>query len=119
MGRKTWESLPDSSKPLSNRLNVVLTRNQEYAFNCPEGQTPPLIFPSLLDSLESLSASKKVAEIFLIGGQRVFEDALTEEMRQLCKLIISTRINKDYDADVFMPKFEDFFEPIFISKTYS
>ena len=28
MGRKTWDSIPDKYKPLPERLNIVLTRNQ-------------------------------------------------------------------------------------------
>ena len=26
MGRKTWDSLPDAHRPLSNRVNIVLTK---------------------------------------------------------------------------------------------
>jgi len=36
-----------------------------------------------------------------------------------CKLVIGTRINRDYESDVFMPAFEDRFEPLFVSQTYS
>ena len=30
MGRKTWESIPDKYKPLSNRLNIILSNDSEY-----------------------------------------------------------------------------------------
>jgi len=56
-----------------------------------------------------------VKEIFIIGGQSLFEEAVSEKYRNLCKLIIATRINKDFEADVTMPVFEDNFSPLFIS----
>jgi dihydrofolate reductase / thymidylate synthase len=38
-----------------------------------------------------------------------------------CKLVIKTRINKDFEVDTFMPKMdeENVFTKLFISKTYS
>lgn len=48
----------------------------------------------------------------------MFEEAVST-YRDLCKLIIATRINKVYEADVLMPAFEDHFTPLFISQTYS
>jgi dihydrofolate reductase len=30
MGRKTWESIPESKRPLAGRLNVVLSRNSNF-----------------------------------------------------------------------------------------
>lgn len=37
-----------------------------------------------------------------------------------CKLIIKTRVNKEFECDTFMPKINDeTFTNLFISKTYS
>ena len=30
MGRKTWESIPTKFRPLPNRFNVIVTRQEEY-----------------------------------------------------------------------------------------
>ena len=30
MGRKTWESIPPKFRPLRDRMNIVVSRNQEY-----------------------------------------------------------------------------------------
>ena len=30
MGRKTWESIPDTFKPLENRFNIILSNNEKY-----------------------------------------------------------------------------------------
>jgi dihydrofolate reductase len=30
MGRKTWESIPSKFRPLSNRLNIILSRDEDY-----------------------------------------------------------------------------------------
>lgn len=51
----------------------------------------------------------------MIGGQALYEEALSDDLSHLCKLVIGTRINCEYEADVFLPAFEDRFEPLFIS----
>ena len=30
MGRKTWESIPSSRRPLANRVNLVISSNPDY-----------------------------------------------------------------------------------------
>ena len=35
MGRKTWESIPKKFRPLSNRYNIVLSRNPNYDLLIP------------------------------------------------------------------------------------
>jgi len=101
---------------LANRLNVVLSRNLDYKPDC---KSDLCVFPSLTQALDHLNAVEQVKEIFIIGGQSLFEEAISEQYRHLCKMIIATRINKDYESDVFMPAIEDHFTPLYISQTYS
>ena len=116
MGRKTWESIPLSKRPLQNRLNIVLSRNADYnpEYNQESNAPAPLVCPSLGQALSDASENTDVAEIFVIGGQSLYEEALSDELKHLCKLAIVTRINREYESDVFMPAFEDGFEPVFI-----
>lgn len=30
MGRNTWESIPETFRPLKNRMNIVISRNSAY-----------------------------------------------------------------------------------------
>ena len=106
MGRKTWESVPLNMRPLPGRLNVILSTNTDYKPVFKEGQkdTPaPLLFPNLESALLHLSDMANIGEIYVVGGQGVFQQCLTE-YQDLCKFVIVTRINKDYEADVFMPE---------------
>ncbi len=59
-----------------------------------------------------------VNEIFVIGGSSLFELALNK-YANYCKLVILTRINKDFECDVFMPKMDDeVFTNMYTSKTF-
>jgi dihydrofolate reductase len=119
MGRKTYESLPANMQPLPDRLNFILTANKDYQPKCKDGATPPRVFPSMEAALEAASFEPNVGEIFVIGGHNLYAKSLSE-FEHLCKLVIRTRINKDFKADVMMPEIpKDKFTPIFISQTYS
>ena len=78
MGRNTWESLPDSFKPLPERINVVLTKNPAYLL--PKSV---LQYPSLENATESMLAMS-CARIFVIGGAVVYQKAIKMGLLTLC-----------------------------------
>lgn len=96
MGRKTWDALPIKFKPLPGRINVVLSRNEDL--DLPEGV---LLFGSLDEALTALSTSNKIDQIFVIGGGQIYEEAILHiELER----IYLTRIEADFDCDVFFPE---------------
>jgi dihydrofolate reductase / thymidylate synthase len=106
MGRKTWESIPTKFRPLSNRLNVVLSRNSnvrtEYAI--PD---EVLTAASLTDALAMLSAAdmcKTIDKIFVIGGEDAYREAVASSN---CDKVYLTIVEKDVpDADTFFPRLD-------------
>ena len=85
MGRKTFESI---GKPLPGRLNIVLSK-QAIAI---EGVS---VFHSLGQALESV---QDYAEVMIIGGANLFEQALP-----LAQRIYLTIIHHQFPADVYFP----------------
>ncbi|PIZ94257.1 MAG: hypothetical protein COX81_04050 [Candidatus Magasanikbacteria bacterium CG_4_10_14_0_2_um_filter_37_12] len=67
MGRKTWESIPENHRPLQNRTNVVITRNNDYEL--PEGV-------ERYDSIQEALLKHKDEEIVGFGGQKIFEEMI-------------------------------------------
>jgi len=103
MGRKTWESIPSKLRPLKERTNVVITSQTSKELGVPDNVTVASDISTALQNLENLVRDDKalpVGRAFIIGGARVYEDAL--KLPQL-KHILLTRINKDYDCDTFFP----------------
>jgi dihydrofolate reductase len=76
MGRKTWDSIPAKFRPLPNRLNVILSRGlvEGGGSNDENGMTE--VHSDLELALLSVSKNPKVAEVFIIGGASVYEQAL-------------------------------------------
>lgn len=72
MGRGTWESLPAAVRPLPGRRNVVLTRRADYRADGAQ----------VVDSLDAaLAAASAADDIWVIGGQRVYQLALPRAQR--------------------------------------
>ena len=71
MGRKTWTSLDDTHKPLSNRVNVVLTHNNEYARAIRAAGAYP--FTYMKDALTFLN-NLQLCKVFVIGGATLYND---------------------------------------------
>merc|ERR1719336_3586208 len=117
MGRNTWDSIPAKFRPLSGRLNVVLTRSADSdSFVSPY---PPdvLVASSVASAVDKLAARADVAEIFVIGGQAAYQEAV--ELPS-CTRIFLTRIAKDFECDAFFPAFDQSqFVPVHVSATRS
>lgn len=109
MGRKTFESI---GKPLPNRMNIVVTRNQSW--------TPFMVNPlgcRVCNSMEEAikkgaafaKASASQREIFIIGGGEIYKQGI----KYADKLYL-TLVNKEYpDADAFFPDYSAFKKVIF------
>ena len=92
MGRKTFESLPKGALP--NRRNIVLSRHSgAEAFPGAEA------YASLQEALKACSADEQV---FVIGGESVYAEALP-----LADRLCLTHIQAIPDeADAYFPEYE-------------
>ena len=112
MGRKTWESIPSTKRPLQNRLNVVLTSTpDEFRKQLDEAGTPQenvMVCSNFETAMVDLSADQGVNEIFVIGGSSLYEMSINGQYQDYCKMIIATRINKLFECDTFIPEIENF-----------
>ena len=89
MGRRTWESI---GKPLPKRLNIVVTRQENYA---AEDVT-------VVHSLEDGIVAAGTQRIFLIGGGEMYKEALPIA----CQMHI-TRIDALIDGDTKFPEIDE------------
>ena len=94
MGRITWDSLPLNRRPLKARKNVVVTKNKD--FKAGEGVT---VVHSIEQAIQA--ADDRVADIFVIGGAKIFEEFMK---KQRVDGIYLTRIKKEFKCDTFFPK---------------
>ncbi|MDR1934806.1 MAG: dihydrofolate reductase [Candidatus Accumulibacter sp.] len=90
MGRGTWESLPEKFRPLPGRLNVVVSRNRDYA--APGA--------ALAGSLaEAIEKGGDAGESFVIGGAELYRQAMP-----LAGRLYLTEIAADFSGDAFFPE---------------
>lgn len=88
MGRRTFESI---GKPLPKRRNLVLSRDPTFA---PEGAE---VLSGLEQAFEA-AASGDADEVFVIGGEQVFAEALPRADR-----ILFTLVHAELPGDTFFP----------------
>ena len=84
MGRKTLESFPNGL-PLNNRTNIVLTRNPNY-------KVKDAIVVHNMDELHKELKKYNSDDIFVIGGEKIYEQLLDE-----CDTAHVTKINYAYE----------------------
>ena len=100
MGRKTWESIPQKFRPLEDRINVVLTSKLYYD---PEGAIVINNLDLFLENPVNF-IPEKFNEIFIIGGQTLYNTMLSDYLDYVNKIYV-TEIYKDFECDCFCPEF--------------
>jgi dihydrofolate reductase len=90
MGRRTWESLPDSFRPLPGRHNIVVSRNPAY-------QAPEATLAASLE--EAILKAGDAAEVFVIGGAELYRQAMP-----LAHRLYLTEIEESFAGDVCFPE---------------
>ncbi|KAK4803235.1 hypothetical protein SAY86_001438 [Trapa natans] len=100
MGRKTWESIPSEYRPLTGRLNVVLTRSGSFDIATAENVLICGSMPSALEMLASSPYSLSIQSVFVIGGGEIYREALNAPQ---CDAIHITEINGSIQCDTFIP----------------
>ena len=85
MGRKTFESI---GKPLTNRRNIIITRNSEYEVDDCE------IVSSLEEALFLTGGN-----CFIIGGGEIYRQSL-----EIADKIYLTLVHREFEGDVTFPE---------------
>ncbi len=96
MGGKTFEAI---GKPLSGRLNIVLSRKKNA-----DAKENLYFFDNLSDAL-NFAERKLFGRVYVIGGESIFRQTI-----DLADELVLSFIKKEYDGDKFFPieKIEDF-----------
>ena len=91
MGRHTFESLPNGALP--HRKNIVISKSQTIFKGCTR----------VSSFEEALSMCQKEAEVFVIGGEQVYKEAIS----QADKLYLTEIDALPQQADAFFPAYDD------------
>jgi dihydrofolate reductase/thymidylate synthase len=104
MGRKTWESIPAKFRPLEQRLNIVLSTDEDVRskYSVPDSV---LTAASLEGAMSLLRDDQSIAQVFVIGGESLYREALASPLIQI--LYITEIFHRDHsafsDLDTFFP----------------
>ena len=94
MGRKNWESIPEKYRPLPDRKNIIVTRNNNFKY---KGAT---IVSSIEKAIEEARSSED-EEIFIIGGGEIYKLGF----KYVDKLYI-TEINAEVKGNTYFPEWD-------------
>lgn len=95
MGRKNFDSLPPSFKPLPNRTNIVITRNKDWK---AEGT---VVFHTIEEGM-NYAKKQGEGELFIIGGGQIYKQGLPIAD----KLYITEVFAEFPDAHAHFPDFD-------------
>lgn len=90
MGRITYERIPKVFRPLKHRKTIVVS-TKPYI-----GDEDIQVCSSLEDAHRLADSMENIEEIYICGGERIYNEALESKY---CKSIYLTRIYRDFECD--------------------
>lgn len=90
MGSKTYDSLPETFRPLPKRTNVVLTRGRARDAHLHLQGDPQ----NMLFNLASIYPDQ---DVFIIGGENIYR-----QFMPMVDRVIVTRVHQVVEADAFL-----------------
>lgn len=87
MGRNTWDSLPEAYKPLPDRVNIVITSEQ----NTLDGA---LVVHSVKEALDAVETE----EAWVIGGGQLYASMIKD-----ADILEVTYVDTNTEGDAFAP----------------
>jgi dihydrofolate reductase len=106
MGSKTYLSIPPLFRPLSNRINIVLTNQNETDLPLEEGVIRK---NSMLEVMRYIDDNDKIETIFVFGGENVYSQFMKHDFVDKAYV---TRVDNEMECDTF-------FHPTFPKEKYT
>nr|AIA13444.1 Dihydrofolate reductase [uncultured bacterium] len=94
MGRKNYESIPHKFKPLPNRTNIVVTRQNNF-------NAPGCIVVDSLEKGLAIAKDNQEPEAFIIGGAEIYKLGMS-----YANQLYLTEINAEIKGDTFFPEYD-------------
>lgn len=102
MGSKTYKSLPKSFRPLSDRINIIVSRNPQF--------TPEPFVKNVTYVANSIETALELAEsllvgdqkIFVIGGGEIYQQVLSHPRARVVR-IVASEVQGAFEGNVFFP----------------
>lgn len=91
MGKTTWDSLPEKSKPLPNRNNIVVTSSIK-------DKDGPYHFIKFENAKSSIVSMGLLQNVWIIGGAKLFESTF-----DIIEELWISKVKGTYDCDTFLP----------------
>src|SRR5688572_16262883 len=93
MGRKSYESIPEKFRPLDGRVNIIVTRQNNFkAEGCQ-------VVASLEDGIQ-FAKDNGEDELMILGGGEIYKQALSKTDK-----VYLTRVYHSFEeADTFFPE---------------
>ena len=92
MGRKNYDSIPEKFRPLPNRTNIIVTRQQGF-------KAPGCLVVHTLERGLDIARENGEREVFVIGGSDIYQLGIPYADR-----LYLTEIDAHLEGDTFFPE---------------